>query len=58
MLGRTNGSVTVGLVLIASFSRVCKLLFCKLILLIAHSYVQFAQTQLLRNVAKRDKCNN
>ena len=41
---------TVGLVLIvrilriASFSRVRKLLICKLILLIAHPYVQFAQT--------------
>ena len=33
--------------LIASFSRVRKLLIRKLILLIAHPYVQFAQMQLL-----------
>ena len=35
--------------LIASFSRVRKLLIHKLILLIAHPYVQFAQTQLLNS---------
>ena len=34
--------------LIASFSRVCKLLIRKLILLIAHLYVQFAQMQLFK----------
>jgi len=31
------------------FSRVCKLLIRKRILLIAHPYVQFAQTQLLNS---------
>ena len=35
--------------LIASISRVRKLLICKLILLINHPYVQFAQTQLLNS---------
>ena len=51
---------TIGLVLIASFSRVCKVLIRKLILLIAHPYVQFAQTQLFKfgMKLKRDKCNN
>ena len=31
------------------FSRVCELLICKLIPLIAHPYVQFVQTQLLNS---------
>ena len=45
----SEGSVshTVGQLRIASFSGVRKLLIRKLILLIAHPYVQFAQTQLL-----------
>jgi len=34
---------------IASFSRVRKLLILKVILFIAHPYVQFAQTQLLNS---------
>ena len=54
----TVSSFCVGPVLIArinliianyEFSRVCKLLIRKIILLIAHPYVQFAQTQLLNS---------
>jgi len=42
------------------FSSVRKLLIRKLILLIAHPYVQFAQTQLFKFAMelKRDKRNN